>query len=618
MKHRKLLRVNLSTGSVREEDIPLATVVNFIGGRGFGVNYLYNELQPGTDALGPDNKLIFSIGPLAGTGALTASRWIVTAKSPLTGTYFRGCGGADFGAWMRFVGLDMIIVEGKAKKPVYLYIEDGHYEIKDGKNLWGKNTVETQKALREIHSSRATSACIGPSGERLVRYATIMVDRGHCAGRGGMGTVMASKNLKAITINPTGGAKAPSKEFKALIARESTEFRPFIQGEPGTPAFSEKGTTSGVEGINALGVYPVRNFREGSLDDWKKISSDGYLALKVRSVRCYGCPVHCDREVRVKSGPYAGVTTKGLEYETIWAFTGSIGSNDIGFPVVADLLCDEMGIDTISAGNCIGFAYELFERGILTKRDTEGLELVWGNHEAALELLKKIANRQGLGDILAQGVKRASERIGRGSADYAMHIKGLEMPAFDVRGAKWHGLAMATCPCGAFHNLAFNTQELLGNTWPRPVDRLAEEGYADINKINEDWTAVVDSGVWCNFIGEWQVPSLPLLCEMLTAVTGIPQFADEETLLQVGERIVNLERAFNLREGFGRKDDAYPKRFTTERLEKAGQAEGSIINNFEKMLDEYYAVRGWDHNGIPTVEKLEFLGLKEIAKDIMK
>jgi len=618
MKYRKLLRVNLTTGAINEEDIPPLTVANFIGGRGFGVNYLYNELKPGTDPLGPENKLIFSIGPLAGTGAPSSSRWIVTAKSPLTGTYFRGCGGADFGAWMRFVELDMIIVEGKTESPVYLYIENGHYEIKNGKNLWGKNTVETEQAIKEIHGPKATSACIGPSGERLIRYATIAVDRGHCAGRGGMGTVMASKNLKAIAINPTGGVKAPSKDFKALIARELAEFQRFIRGEPGSPPFSEKGTTGGVDGTNILGVYPVRNFREGSLDEWKKISSDEYLALKVKSVSCYGCPVHCDREVRVKSGPYAGVSTKGLEYETIWAFTGCIGSNDIGFPVAADLLCDELGIDTISAGVSMGFAYELFEKGIITKKDTDGLELVWGNHEAAFELLKKIANRQGLGDILAEGVKRASAYFGRGSEDYAMHIKGLEMPAFDVRGVKWHGLAMATCPCGAFHNMAFSTQELFGNPWPRSVDRFAEEGYADINKINEDWTAVVDTGIWCNFIGEWQVPSLNLLRELLPAVTGVPQFADEKTIFQVGERITNLERAFNVREGFDRKDDIYPKRFTTELLKKAGPSEGSIIGNFGKMLDEYYAIRGWDQNGIPTIEKLESLGLGQIAKDIIK
>lgn len=617
MRHCKLLRVNLSTGSLREEDIPEETVVNFIGGRGLGIKYLYDELQPGTDPLSPDNKLIFSIGPLAGTGALSASRWIVTSKSPLTGAYYRGCGGADFGAWMRFAGLDMIIVEGRAEKPVYLYIEDGHYEIKDSENLWRKNTVETQKALREIHGSRATAACIGPGAERLIRYANIMVDRGHCAGRGGMGTVMASKKLKAITINPRSRAKAPNKEFKALIARQSAEFRRFFPSEPGAPALSERGTTLGVDAMNTLGGYPCRNFREGSIDDWKKIGSDEYFALTVRSVTCYGCPIHCDREVRVMSGPHVGITTKGLEYETIWAFTGSIGSNDIAVPIVADLLCDEVGIDTISAGNCIGFAYELFERGILTKKDTEGLNLTWGNHEAALKLLRKIVNRQGLGDILAEGVKRASERIGRGSAEYAMHIKGLEMPAYDPRAAKWHGLAIATCPCGAFHNLGFSTQELMGNPWPRPVDRFAEEGYADINKRNEDRTALVDSGVWCNFIGQQELPSFPLLCEMLTAVTGIP-FADEETLLQVGERIENLERAFNIREGLGRKDDVYPKRFTTERLKKAGQAEGSIIKNFENMLDEYYAVRGWDHNGVPTIEKLESLGLKEIGKDIIK
>ena len=613
-RHPKLLRVNLSTCACREEDIPEETVVDFIGGRGFGVKYLYDELQPGTDPLSPENKLIFSIGPLAATGALSASRWIVTSKSPLTGAYFRGSGGADFGAWMKFAGLDMIVVEGKAEKPVYLYVEDGHYEIKDGRKLWGKDTFKTQEALREIHGSKAASACIGPAGERLVRYAKIMVDRGRCAGRGGMGTVMASKNIKAITINPRAGATAASREFKELISRQVTEYDRFIRSP-----FSERGTTMGVEGTNALGVFASRNFTEGSIDGWAKMNSDAYLGLKLQSSRCYGCPFHCGREIRVKSGRHSGVTTMGLEFQTIWAFSGTIGSNDIAFPIAADLLCDQMGIDTISAGNSIGFAYELFNRRIITKEDTGGLDLTWGNHEAALELLKKIANREGLGDILAEGVKRASERIGKESAEYAMHIKGLEMPAYEPRAAKWMGLAIATCPCGAFHNLGYSSQELLGSPFPRPVDRFAEKGYADVNKMNEDMTAVIDSGVLCTFVlNVMRLPSLSLLSEMLASATGVRQFTTKDTVLKVGERIVNLERAFNIREGFGRKDDVYPRRFTTEHLKKAAQADKSVIKNFESMLDEYYVVRGWNSSGIPTMEKLKSLGLREIAKHIIR
>jgi len=308
----------------------------------------------------------------------------------------------------------------------------------------------------------------------------------------------------------------------------------------------------------------------------------------------------------------------GLEFQTIWAFSGTIGSSDIAFPIVADLLCDQMGIDTISAGNCIGFAYELFQKGILTRKDTGGLDLTWGNQEAALELLKKITNREGLGDILAEGVKRASEHIGKKSADYAMHIKGLEMPAYEPRAAKWMGLAIATCPCGAFHNLGYSSQELLGNPFPRQVDRFAEKGYADVNKMNEDRTAVIDSGVMCTFLPNvTQLPSLALLGEMLASATSIHQFANKDALLKVGERIVNLERAFNVREGFGRKDDVYPKRFTTEHLKRGAQADESIIKNFEGMLDEYYAIRGWNSGGVPTREKLESLGLKEITNDIM-
>jgi len=601
----KLLRINLSTGACREEDIPEKIVTDFVGGRGFGVKYLYDELQPGTDPLGPDNKLIFSIGPLAAVGALSTSRWLVTAKSPLTGTYYRGCGGANFGAWMRFAGFDVIIVEGAAKKPVYILIEDGRCEIKDGGNLWGKDTFETQKLLKETHGNQASIACIGPGAERFIRFAGIMNER-RGVGRGGLGTVMASKKLKAITIKPARKTKVTSKEFEALRKEAVAAFyeHSFLM-----PVFSKGGSTVSVEGSNAMGIYPTRNFREGILDGWEEVSAERYAALKEGDNACYGCMVHCGNLLRVKEGPYAGATSEGPDYETIGAFTGSFASNDIATTIVADSFCDRMGIDTITAGNSIGFAFELYERGILTKEDTGGLELTWGNHEAALEMLKMIANRQGLGDILAEGTRIAAERIGKGTADYAMHVNGLELPLYDPRGAKWHGLNYITSPMGANHNLGYGIQEMFNNPYPRPVDRFAEEGYAGVVKFNQDSVAGIELGILCTFVSSNQVPPLPIFCKMISTLRDrsfdIPDF------FLVGERIWNLERLFNIREGFSRKDDVYPKRFTTEPLKKAGPSEGAIIRDAEGMLDQYYAARGWDQEGVPTAEKLMSLGLKE-------
>ncbi|MFC2019826.1 aldehyde ferredoxin oxidoreductase family protein [Chloroflexota bacterium] len=610
----KLLRINLSTATCRREDIPQEAIANFIGGRGLGAWYLYNEVKPETDPLGPDNKLFFSIGPLAAAGTPNTTRWVVNSKSPLGGSYRHGVGGGDFGAALKVAGLDMIIVEGRAANPVYIYIEDGQCQIKDARQLWGKNSVETLDELKAIHGKKTDAACIGPASENLGLFGNIMTARAHCVGRGGLGTVMGSKNLKAVAINPSGRASAPNQELKALIAQGLEAY----DNSPVIPVFKIHGTLYGLEGMSDKGLYPTRNYQQGSLGGIKKVNAEKFLEIKVKSERCYGCPVHCGRQMRLTSGPYAGTTTDGFEHETSWAFTGTIDSDDIATPILADKFCDEMGLDTISAGNAIGFAFELFEKGIITEKDTDGLKLTWGNHEAALKLLEKIANREGLGDILSQGVKRASEHFGKGSSDFAIQVKGTEWPAYDPRAAKWHGLAIATCACAANHNPGYNIQEVLDVPFPRVVDRFAESGTADINKGNEDWIAVVDSLVSCSFMGNMGLPPLPVLGQWLAQVTGISQLANVETILLAGERIVNLERAFNIREGFGRQDDYPPKRFLTEPLKNGGTAEGSVISNYDGMLDEYYAVRGWQKDGIPTAEKLKALGLEKLASDIIK
>lgn len=605
----KLLRANLSTGKMGEETIPQSTLRQFIGGRGLGIKYLYQELAPKTEPLGPANKLIFSIGPLAGTGALSFSRWIVTTKSPLTDTYFRSVGGADFGAWLRFAGLDMVIIEGQAPKPVYLYIEDGRCEIRDAHELWGLDTARTQQRLKEVHGDGVRAVCIGPAGEKLVRFASILSDR-RTAARGGVGAVMGAKNLKAIAINPSARrAKLPNPgEFKALIKQQAAD----QETDAGIGSYRAQGTLGTVQAANVIGVFPTRNFREGHLDGWENISAPAYAKIKIGDHGCYGCPVRCGKIHRVTTGSYAGATNEGPEYETIWAFAGSIASPDLEATVAFDVVCDDLGLDTMSAGVTIGFAYELFEKGIIDRQGTGGLDLTYGNHAAAVELARRIGNRQGLGDILAEGTRRAAAQIGKGTEGYAMQIKGLELAGYDPRGAKRQGLSYATSPLGGSHNIGYMSQEIYGSPHPRPVDRFADEGYTDILKLAQDRAATWETGIACSFAQ----PRMRVFTAMLASATGISEFGSAEYLFAVGERIFNLERAFNIREGFSRRDDSFPRRMTTEPLNKAGPSEGQILRKPDALLDEYYRFRGWDKDGVPTPDKLKELGLEEITKDM--
>jgi aldehyde:ferredoxin oxidoreductase len=614
MIERRLLRVNLKNGGVGVESIPEKTLKDFIGGRGIGIKYLYDELKPNVDPLGEENKLIFISGPLAGSGAQSASRWIVTTKSPLTGTYTRSVGGGDFAAWMRFADFDAIILEGKSEKPVYLYIEDNKYELKDAGDLWGKNTVETQESLKKIYSNRIRIACIGPAGERLVKISGILSDR-RIAARGGVGAVMGSKSLKAIVINASPPPKLHDPQrFKELIKEQVNIFR---AGGEQFIHFSEAGTVM-PEVMNSLGIFPVKNFRGGTIDNFEKIAGDEYFKIKEKNTGCYTCMIHCGNIFHVKEGKYAGASSEGPEYESLWSFTGPINSTDIGATIAADSLCDDLGLDTISAGGAIGFAFELFEKGIITKSDTDGLELKYGDHEILHTLLKKIAYKEGFGEILSEGVKRAAEKIGKGAEKYAMHVKGQELPGYEPRGAKAHGINYATSNVGANHNYGYAMQEIFGIPIPRAVDRFAEEGKGDIVKFNQDMVALMEVGIACAFpsLFGWFNPEI--LSKMLVASMGMEEFANIQNLMVVGDRIYNLERAFNVREGYNRKDDVLPERFLKEPLENAVAGVGEMYRKFDKMIDEYYNVRGWNNNGIPTADKLRSLGLDYVIKDIEK
>ncbi len=554
----KLLRVDLGTGRCTTEDIPDQVKIFWVGGRGFGAKYVYDELAPGIDPLGPENKVFFCAGPLAGTSAQGCARWMIITKSPLTGTFTRSVGGGDLGAWIKFAGLDFIVIEGKAAKPVYILVENGKAELRDASALWGLGTKETQARLEETHGKRVRAACIGPAGENLVRFASVQSGIGS-ASRGGVGTVMGSKNLKALAVIGTG--RVTPHDLKALKAAVAEQMAWVKGNEVSSTAFEvmrNVGTIAGIEYGNNMGIFPTRNNRLGQMDDFEKIASGEFQKLLTRKYGCYACTVRCYCGYKVKSGRYKCVSVGGPNYESVWAFTGAIDSPELEHTIYADTRCDSVGVDAISMGVTIGCAFELFERGIITTKETDGLELVWGNYDAAVQLIEKTARRQGFGDLLAEGSMRMAQRLGRGAEAYAMHVKGQEMPGYEPRSLKAYGINFATANVGANHNYGMAPQEYYASQVPRPTDPYADEGNADITKYNQDFAAMVDTGIQCVIYidCDWLTPEI--FSKLLVAATGIPEHGDPQYMWKVAERIYNIERAFNIREGFGLKDDSLP------------------------------------------------------------
>jgi aldehyde:ferredoxin oxidoreductase len=605
MMDYKFLKVNLSTGQVTTQPVEERVVKDFVGGRGFGAYYLMKELKAGTEPLSPDNKLFFHSGPLAGGPSLSTSRWMVVTKSPLTGGFARAVGGSDFGAWLHFAGYSFIEVEGAADKPSYIHLTPDSCKILDASEVWGKDVDQTQQNLIQKHGKNTRCAVIGVAGEKLVRFASIFSAR-RSASRCGVGTVMGSKNLKAIAISADRNVKfADAEAFRVAAKDQSAAY----QASQAYKGHKEMGTTDTQSVTNTLGIYPVKNFREGRLEGWDKtLTGADYKKIRTGEFGCYACPAFCGKAHTVPSGPYAGVRSDGPEYESIWSFTGPIGSTDIGASIAADALCDEVGLDTISAGDLVGFAFELYEKGILTKADTGGLELNYGNHAVMMTLLRQMGNRQGLGNILAEGVVRAANIIGKGSEKYAIHCKGMEPPAYEPRGAKNQGFNYATSNIGASHCYGYAAQDVFGAPFPKKVNRF-EEGNADIVVYNQDHTAMNEIGICCAFSAGWGwVPDI--YGRLLASATGVEDCKDPKFLNTVGERIMNMERAFINREGFSRADDTMPQRMFNENLIVDGQPiEAARVKDMQGFLDRYYSFRGWNANGAPTQEKLDQLGI---------
>jgi aldehyde:ferredoxin oxidoreductase len=615
----KILRINLTDQTAKEEDLPLEIAKDFIGGAGFGIKYLYDEVPAGADPLGPDNKLIFASGPFSGTTIPCASRMAVTAKSPLTGAVGMALTGGYFPVELKFAGYDALIIEGKAEKPTYVSIKKGDVKFRSAKKVWGMKTTDTQQILKnELNDQNVRIACIGPAGENLSKMACI-INELRAAGRKGLGAVMGSKNLKAIAVRGRGKLAIADKEKLKTARSEMT--KAMKESHVLYPHFSKLGTPMVVDHTCEIGIFPGKNFTAtGAFAPADKIGVEMQLSRDTGSEHCYGCPVGCTQLRMAKTEPYTGILAEGPEFETYYSFGGVTGVDNIDAIIAADRLADELGLDTISAGATVAFAMELYEKGILSDKDTGGLKLNFGNHEAMVTLLRLMAFREGIGDILTDGVKVAAEKIGKGSEKYAMHVKGLELPGYDVRGAKAHGLNYATAYTGADHNRGYAFQEVFGIPIPYEVDRFAVEGKGKLTKWNQDLRSVTcDASTMCAFLLDMAVPAIAAenTANLMEAVTGLQYSPDE--IRQVGERMNNLARAFNVREGFTRADDRLPDRLMTEPLE-AGASKGQVISkdDLNQMLDEYYTDRGWDLNtGAPTKEKLVELGLGYVA-DAMK
>jgi aldehyde:ferredoxin oxidoreductase len=598
----KALRVNLEDGELSVEDLDLDRALDFIGGRGYAAKLLYDELKPGLDPLSPRNKLIFATGPLTGTEAPTSGRFCASSKSPLTNTIFDSQSGGSFGPALKRSGFDLIIVEGASESPVYLEVGDGEAKLHDASKLWGRLTSEVEGFLKEKHlGSRVAS--IGPAGENLARLACIVNDGHRAAGRGGLGAVMGSKKLKAVVASGRAEVEVANPH---AFKREVERARQILKGHPLTgDGLGRYGTAILIHLINKVGALPARNFQSSFFPDAELVSGEFMKERIVVGRRaCYACPIACGRVTKISAPPYGPLETEGPEYETIWAFGPDCGVANIEAIAYLNDLCNKLGLDTISTGATIALAIELGQRGHL-KLD-EGLEPKWGDPSLLIKLVEKTARREGVGQLIAEGSARLASMVG--AEELAMQVKGLELPAYDPRAAKGMALAYATSNRGGCHLRAYVVMsELL--SLPRYIDPSSYEGKAELVRRLQDIYAVVDSLIMCKFTSFAFFSTLSyeptVYARLLTTATGM--YVDEEELLKVGERIFNVERLFNLREGFSRSDDTLPGRLLKEPLPD-GPSKGQTID-LERLLDEYYRARGWDYLGRPSERKLASLGL---------
>jgi len=595
----RLLDVDLTTGKSTDYPVSDDTIKKYLGGRGLGVRLLYDLVPANTDPFSPENVLMFLTGPLTGTKVPGSSKFVVVTKSPLTNGWCDSYSSGRLPVEIKKAGYDGIIVRGKANHPCYLKIDEKRVQIKEGDAVWGKDSFETDRILREIEKSpNAGVTSIGPAGEKLSRYACINSELYRQAGRGGVGAVMGSKNLKAIVARSKGRVEQHDRAKLVAINRE--QYEASRKSEVAT-ARMRYGTSLTLNITHTGGILPTRNFQYGTWEDaLGMIDSKGVEASTIARKACLSCFTPCAMVTEVTEGKYKGATVEGPEYETLSMLGSNLFINSLPEVIQANILCDSLGVDTISAGNVIGFVMECFEKGILSPSQTEGFEIHFGDGEAALEAIRMISYREGFGDIMAEGVQKLAEQIGQDSERFAMHVKGMEFPGYEPRGAFGSGLAYAVSPRGACHRRAWPpAQEILGNYPPYTA-----EGKAEMVKELYDLNCVLHGLLVCDMQSKFIPMSLDVYSEYFYGVTGEDLTTDD--FQTIADRIENLVRMYNVREGFSRDDDTLPYRTLHEPLPD-GPATGQCIGeeNLNRMLDEYYAVRGWNNAGVPTPETIK-------------
>jgi len=600
----KIIRVDLTAREFAVEDLDPAIERDYIGGRGVGSKILFDEVDPTVDPLSPENKLILMTGPLTGTGAPCSSRYMAITKSPLTGAIACSNSGGYFPAELRFAGYDGIIFEGKADEPVYLWIKDDEIEIRDAGHLWGKTTHETEDLIRseiddpwlakEIHI-----ASIGPAGENLGKLACIINDKNRAAGRSGVGAVMGSKNLKAVVVKGSKGVGKINRDaFKKSVRTAIDKLKAGPVTSQGLPKF---GTAILVNIINECGILPTNNFQTATFERAGKISGETIAeTILTRNKGCFACTIGCGRLTDIKDPKYAG-KGEGPEYETVELMGADCGIDNLAAITKANYLCNELGMDTISAACTVATAMELYEKGYIPKEEA-GMDLSFGNADALVELIRQMGYREGLGAVAADGGYVLAEKYGH--TELFMGVKKQEIPAYDPRGVQGMGLTYATSNRGACHVRSYLiANEVLGVH--AKMDPLTTKDKPATVKVFQELTAVVDSTGLCLFIVLTPNMGYDDMRDMLNSVTGFDYTTED--VIRAGERIWNLERLFNLKAGFTKKDDTLPERLLKEPLKEGGPK--GLVCKLGEMLPEYYKLRGWDENGVPTGEKLAELGL---------
>jgi len=619
---KKRVRINLSENKIKIEYLPDDFLMNYIGGRGFNMRILYDEVGPKVSPLGPDNKLIIGVGPLNGTLFPGSARVNFSAKSPQTGILGDSNTGGFFGPELKFAGFDQVIIEGKSPKPVYIFINDGNIELRSADHLIGKDVFQTHEILiKELKDPRIQIAAVGPAAENGVKFSGIFCNLVRAAARTGMGTVLASKNVKAVVVRGTLdlGAKQP-KEFLRLIDEINKQI---YSHEEYTPR-KRMGTTRLVSLLNEMGCLATRHYQTGKFEFASKVSGE-YLEknYKKKSKACFSCTIPCSRFFEVKSEKY-DFKSEGPEFEGLAGFSSNLGINNIEDALKCVDMCNRYGLDVITTSECIAFSMELYEKGIIARKEVDDLDLKWGNVEAVRTLIKKIAYREGFGDVLADGALKAAQKIGRGSEKYVMHVKGLEIFKADPRGIKGYALGNAVATRGGDHLRSEPSFEFTEDPEegirrfgvPESAFRLEYKGKGKVVKFYEERCVLADTLNACkNTITNMEILPYSQVAELLNYLTGL-NFS-ESGVQKACERIYNIERSYIIREGIRKKDDTLPERFLKEPLpEDSGPSAGSVVE-LEPMLNEYYKERHWDpETGIPYEDKLIELGLQDIATDL--